>query len=59
VFELVGKMEGEIFTLFYGVDIKKEDAETLLQGLKDEFNEKDFELYYGGQPFYQYIVSAE
>ncbi|MEA3432431.1 MAG: DAK2 domain-containing protein [candidate division WOR-3 bacterium] len=59
VFELAGKMEGEIFTLFYGVDIKKEDAETLLQGLKDEFNEKDFELYYGGQPFYQYIVSAE
>jgi len=58
-FELAGKMEGEIFTLFYGVDIKKEDAETLLQGLKDEFNEKDFELYYGGQPFYQYIISAE
>jgi len=59
VFELAKKMEGETFTLFYGIDIRKEDAETLLQELKDGFSKKDFELYYGGQPFYQYIISAE
>ncbi|MCK4235236.1 hypothetical protein KAX75_12465, partial [candidate division WOR-3 bacterium] len=59
VFELAKKMEGEIFTLFYGIDIRKEDAETLLQELKNGFSKKDFELYYGGQPFYQYIIAAE
>ena len=59
VFELAKKMEGEMFTLFYGINIKKEDADILLQELKNEFSEKDFELYYGGQPFYQYIIAAE
>ncbi|MCK4528591.1 DAK2 domain-containing protein [candidate division WOR-3 bacterium] len=59
VFELARKMEGEIFTLFFGMDTKKEDAEALLVQLKKEFSEKDFELYYGGQPFYQYIIGVE
>ncbi|MEA1912608.1 MAG: DAK2 domain-containing protein [candidate division WOR-3 bacterium] len=59
VFELARKMEGEIFTLFFGMYTKKEDAETVLKELKSTFTEKDFELYYGGQPFYQYIIGAE
>ena len=59
VFELAGKMEGEIFTLFFGMDTKKENAGALLGKLKKEFSEKDFELYYGGQPHYHYIIGAE
>lgn len=59
VFELVRKMEGEIFTLFYGIEINKENAEIFLGELKNELKDKDFELYYGGQPYYQYIIGAE
>ncbi|MCK4256327.1 hypothetical protein KAX35_05530, partial [candidate division WOR-3 bacterium] len=59
VFKLVEKMEGEIFTIYYGIDVKKDNAEALLQELKNKFSDKDFDLYFGGQPYYQYIISAE
>ncbi|MCK4255446.1 hypothetical protein KAX35_01050, partial [candidate division WOR-3 bacterium] len=59
VFKLVEKMEGEIFTIYSGIGVKEDNAEALLQGLKKEFSDKDFDLYFGGQPYYQYIISAE
>jgi DAK2 domain fusion protein YloV len=50
---------GELATLFYGKDVEKKAAETLTEKLREEFPDIDFELYYGGQPHYFYILSVE
>jgi len=49
----------EIITLFYGDSIEKSDAETLQSALQQRFQDKTVELYYGGQPYAQYIISVE
>ncbi|OPY75724.1 MAG: DAK2 domain protein [Syntrophorhabdus sp. PtaU1.Bin058] len=49
----------EIITLFYGDSIGKQDAETLQSAVQERFKDKTVELYYGGQPYAQYIISIE
>lgn len=51
--------ESAIITLFYGEDIKEEQAEALRESLEEKFEDIDIELYYGGQPIYYYLVSVE
>jgi dihydroxyacetone kinase-like predicted kinase len=46
-------------TLYYGEDVKKEDAESLLEELCDKHTDLDFELTDGGQSVYYYIISVE
>lgn len=60
--ELLEKMvtdEDEIITIFYGEEVKEEDANMLLEDLESMYPECDIELYYGGQPLYYYIFSVE
>jgi len=49
----------EVITLYYGSDVKKEDAEALCEAIQDEYDDYDVILYYGGQPHYQYLLSVE
>jgi DAK2 domain fusion protein YloV len=51
--------ERELVTLYYGDGIQEEDAEELRQSLADLYPSQEFELVYGGQPHYRYILSAE
>ncbi len=60
--ELVEKMtddDTEIVSIYYGSDVSEQTAENLREKLSEKFPEVDIEVYYGGQPLYYYIVSAE
>ncbi len=49
----------EIVTIFYGTDVKKEQAEKLIDSLSDKFEDLEFELHKGNQPYYYYLISVE
>lgn len=51
--------DDSIITVFYGEDIKKEDAEKLAEEIEDKYEDFDIELQYGGQPVYYYIFAVE
>ena len=46
-------------TLFYGKDIKQEEAEALQAKLEEKYSDCDITLLSGGQPVYYYIISLE
>lgn len=48
-----------LVTLYYGEDVKKEDAEDLRDRLEDEYDDIDVDLIWGEQPIYYYIISLE
>jgi hypothetical protein len=49
----------ELVTLYYGYEITKEQAEKLLDKIASFYPNVDFELHYGGQPLYYYLISIE
>lgn len=49
----------EIITLYYGQDIKEEDAEAVAARVAEKFPDCDVDYHFGGQPIYYYIVSLE
>ncbi len=49
----------EIVTLYYGAGVQKEEAEALATRLQEKYPDQSFEVVYGGQPHYFYILSAE
>jgi dihydroxyacetone kinase-like predicted kinase len=49
----------ELITLYYGADLKEEQAEEVVRNLRDKYPAKQVELVRGGQPHYFYIVSLE
>jgi hypothetical protein len=58
--EMLEQNEDAAFVnLYYGEDVKKEDAESLLKELCDKHSDIDFELTDGGQSVYYYIISVE
>ena len=46
-------------TLFYGKDLKQEEAEALQSKLEEKYPDCDITLLSGGQPVYYYIISLE
>ncbi len=46
-------------TLFYGEDIKEEDATELQERLAEKYPECEVTVAFGGQPIYYYLVSLE
>ena len=60
--EMLKKMQAqdaELITVYFGEDVKEEDAEVLCSDIRKEFPGAEVELQNGGQPVYYYIVSAE
>ena len=62
VLEALGKIsdeDTELITLYYGADVKMEDAETLKEKAEERFPDAEIELNAGGQPVYYYLISVE
>jgi len=51
--------DSSLVTLYYGAGLTGVEAEELIKKSQEEFKGLDFELHYGGQPLYQFIVSVE
>lgn len=51
--------DSELISIYYGEDVKKEDAEELGSRLEELYPDCDIEVHFGGQPIYYYVVSVE
>ena len=51
--------ESEIIRVYYGADVKDEDAHRLGEQLEERYPDFDVEVNAGGQPIYYYVVSVE
>jgi DAK2 domain fusion protein YloV len=49
----------ELITLYYGNNVQEPDARVLADELSERYADLEFELVFGGQPHYHYIMSAE
>lgn len=62
VLDTIDKMMDEdktLITLYYGVDIKDEDAQNLDKKLREKYPDCDTELIKAEQPIYYYIISLD
>lgn len=62
IFETLEKVideDSEIFTIYYGEEIDKTNAEELASKIEEKYEELEVEIYKGGQPLYYYIFSIE
>ena len=60
--ELIDNMvddDSELVSIYYGEDIKEEEANELSKKVEEKYPDLDVELNYGGQPIYYYILSVE
>ena len=60
--ELIDKMvddDSELISIYYGEDVKEEDANKVAEIVEEKYEDLDVEITYGGQPLYYYIVSVE
>jgi len=51
--------EHELVTLYYGNGIHRAEAEALVSALHESYDALEFEIVFGGQPHYHFILSAE
>jgi len=49
----------ELVTLYYGQEVSKEEATALVATLEGAYPDLEFEIVYGGQPHYPYLLSVE
>ncbi len=49
----------EVITLYYGQDVKEEDAAALAEKVAEAFPDCDVDYHNGGQPVYYYLLSLE
>ena len=62
VLKLIDKLkedQHEVITLYYGQEVKEEDAAALADKVREAFPECDVDYHFGGQPVYYYILSLE
>ena len=62
VLDLVDTMadeDSELISLYYGSDVKKEDADEMASLLAEKYEDCEVETNYGGQPIYYYMLSVE
>lgn len=60
--ELLGTMideDSELISIYYGADVKEEDAQSFADYVEETYPDCDVEFNYGGQPIYYYILSVE
>lgn len=51
--------DSELVSLYYGEEIKEDDANELAQELMNAHSDIEVEVLYGGQPIYYYMISVE
>jgi len=55
----MGAADGEILTIYYGVDVTEQGAEALAATARERYGALEVEVVSGGQPHYPYIMSLE
>ena len=59
---LINKMlteDKEVVTLYYGADVKQEEAEAFAAKVEETHPDVEVILHFGGQPLYYYVLSVE
>ena len=51
--------DSELISLYYGEDIKEEEAESMADSIREVCPDCEVEINYGGQPIYYYLISVE
>ena len=51
--------DAELISIYYGVDVTEDEAETLAEQVRVQFPDCEVELNDGGQPIYYYLLSVE
>ncbi len=51
--------DSELISIYYGEDMREEEAQQLRDRIEELYPDCDVELNYGGQPIYYYIISVE
>ena len=62
VLKLLDKLKDdshEMITLYYGADVKEEEAQALTEKVREAFPDCEADCLCGGQPVYYYILSLE
>ena len=62
VLKLIAHMKEEshqVITLYYGEDVKEEEAEALCAAVAAQYPDCDVDYHSGGQPVYYYLLSLE
>lgn len=62
IFSLLNQMVDEdscLVALYYGAGMTGQEARENMAKMEDMFADLDFELHYGGQPLYNFIISVE
>lgn len=49
----------EVVTLYYGIDVKQEEAEAFAAKVEESHPDVEVILHFGGQPLYYYVLSVE
>lgn len=57
--EKMGASDRELITIYWGGDLKEGEAEAFSDRVREHYKSAEVELVHGGQPFYDYIISAE
>ena len=50
---------GDLISIYYGEEVKEDEAEPLKKEIELRFPDYDVELTFGGQPFYPYLITVE
>lgn len=53
------RSDEELITLYYGQDVKEEDAMALQKAIQEKYPDCDVDIHYGGQPIYYYYIALE
>ncbi|MDF2510987.1 MAG: hypothetical protein K0S04_853 [Herbinix sp.] len=51
--------DSELISLYYGEEVKEEEANALAEVIMEKYPNLDVEIHYGGQPIYYYVLSVE
>ena len=60
--DMIEKMldeDSEIITIMFGRDASEEQAQEVVEQLEAKHDDLEFEIHYGGQPVYHFLVSVE
>ncbi len=51
--------DSELISLYYGEEVKEEDAERFIAEIAETYPDVDVDAHYGGQPIYYYVLAVE
>lgn len=57
--EKMGAPQRELITIYWGGELSEADAQLFQSQVQERYANAEVELIHGGQPFYDYIISAE